>query len=315
MSEHDSLLKLSESRMSKGSTSFRLASRLLGSDVQESVFHLYSWCRYCDDIIDGEPADTKEAKLRKWDDLAIQTRACFKTDIHPHPIFRGLQVAIRSHEIPEAYPFQLLEGMRMDIEGRTYKTFEELDLYCYRVAGVVGLMMGHILGVSDESALLSACSMGSAMQLTNICRDVREDFDSGRVYLPTGLLHAENINQEDLMNIEKRENLFRVVQETLNRANKLYRLGDRGISALPFRSAMAISTARRIYSAIGQSLLESGPQGLEKRTIVPTPEKFLLLLVGIARVGAQIPQRLKNPHRRSPIENLWIPQTKILSEV
>src|SRR5690606_24146896 len=100
----------------------------------------------------------------------------------------GFAAIMRERGIPRRYPAELLAGLAMDAAGHRYEDAADLRLYCFRVAGVVGLMMSHVMGLADERALADAARLGIAMQLTNICRDVREDWARGRLYLPRALL-------------------------------------------------------------------------------------------------------------------------------
>src|SRR5690606_15809209 len=137
------------------------------------------------------------------------------------------------------------------------RTLRELSRYCYRVAGVVGLMMCNVMGVKDEAALDNAVHLGMAMQLTNICRDVAEDWERGRLYLPADLLAdcgAPDLARELGGAFPERAvaPVARVLRVLLTHADRLYRSGDRGLAALPWRSALAVRTARRVYAAIGE---------------------------------------------------------------
>ena len=105
----------------------------------------------------------------------------------------ALQYIVRRYGIPAHYASELIEGMAMDVRGIRYANLRELLLYCYRVAGTVGLMMSHVMGLRDESALKHAADLGIAMQLTNIARDVTEDASMGRIYLPLDWLDEANI--------------------------------------------------------------------------------------------------------------------------
>ena len=143
---------------------------------------LYAWCRRCDDAVDG-PRDAPRAPG--------PSKSCASSS----PIYgaglkskrsdaAGFQDVVRRHAIPRRCAEDLVDGMAMDIGAVRYQTFDELLLYCYRVAGTVGLMMAHVMGVRNSSALRRAVDLGVAMQLTNICRDVAEDAARDRIYLP-----------------------------------------------------------------------------------------------------------------------------------
>jgi phytoene synthase len=171
----------------------------------------------------------------------------------------------------------LIFGMRMDLERSRYADFRELSTYCYHVAGVVGLMMSYILGVSAERAYLHACHLGMAMQLTNICRDIREDWRLGRIYLPMNWLRDAHIDTDRADWLDREIELMSVVRRMLGEAEHLYRSGDRGLRFLSFRSRLAILAARLVYSEIGRQLLRRGPAGLRSRVVTSPFRKAALL--------------------------------------
>jgi 15-cis-phytoene synthase len=151
--------------------------------------------------------------------------------------------------------------MAMDVRGTRYGTLKELVFYCYRVAGTVGLMMSHVMGLRDETALKHAADLGIAMQLTNIARDIREDAAMGRIYLPLSWLQEAGIRFEEIAAPEHREKLAMLTRRMLREADRYYRSWDLGLWYLSFRSACAVAAARHVYSEIGSSLLRKGAPG------------------------------------------------------
>ena len=160
----------------KGSKSFSLAARLFDPATRDAAFFLYGWCRYCDDQVDqaGAPVTPEELDGR-LQALKDNTTAAFSSAPQQEPVFVALQYIVRRHGIPEHYALELIEGMAMDVRATRYASLQDLVLYCYRVAGTVGLMMAHVMGLRDEAALKHAADLGIAMQLTNIARDIVED--------------------------------------------------------------------------------------------------------------------------------------------
>ena len=179
----------------------------------------------------------------------------------------------------------------MDVRGETYPNFESLLVYTYRVAGVVGLMMSHIMGVSEQNALNNAVDLGNAMQLSNIARDVLEDLNLGRIYLPTEWLKVAGIPLDQIAALEFRVALLEVVGKLLNEAEILYASGEKGIPYLSFRAAFAVQAARNIYSSIGAEILKAGSHDWNKRAFVPLWKKFFLALKALLKVGAGLPTR------------------------
>jgi phytoene synthase len=200
------------------------------------------------------------------------------------PVLAAFQAVAMHYQIPRLYPEELIEGMSMDARGTRYESLHDLLLYCHRVAGTVGLMMCHVLGVRDARALRNAAHLGIAMQLTNICRDVLEDFRLGRVYLPARLLRGSGgtallagTSEAVLFAPETRRAVSLVVHTLLSEAGDYYRSGDRGLLALPFRSALAVRAARFLYAAIGTRLLLSGADPLRGRAVTPGSWKVVLV--------------------------------------
>ncbi|NBQ53193.1 MAG: hypothetical protein EBU49_06405, partial [Proteobacteria bacterium] len=148
---------------------------------------------------------------------------------------------------------EFVAGMRMDVENRRYANLQELELYCFRVAGVVGLMMCNLLGAHPERGPSHAVSLGCAMQLTNIARDVQADARLGRVYLPHNLLPGIG---PEVLEIEPERSLA-AVRILLKRADELYEHGFQGLVWLPGRVAFAIAVAGKVYQRIGHKLLRA----------------------------------------------------------
>ena len=154
---------------------------------RRAIYTIYAFCRLCDDIADGD-ADVEE-KL-KHIRCVRHNLEMGDFDESREPVYIALSDVITQFNIPVEYFNSLLSGMEMDLSKVRYENFSELEEYCYRAASVVGLMCIHVFGIKDARAEECAISLGKAMQLTNICRDVRDDFQLGRIYLPASV----NIN-------------------------------------------------------------------------------------------------------------------------
>ncbi|UYL07850.1 phytoene/squalene synthase family protein [Bdellovibrio sp. SKB1291214] len=281
----------------KGSKSFAAASLFFSKDQKQSAWRLYSWCRYCDDRIDEVPAQTAIARLQ---DLRVQLNEKRNSQVFA---FQGLAQVIQNHEIPGAYPLYLLRGMEMDVQGRRYQTLSDLEEYCFCVAGVVGLMMCHVMGVYSDQALKHAVALGNAMQLTNICRDIAEDAHRGRVYLPLEWLLEYDVPVDDLLNPAHRESLKLVQDRLLNRAQELYSVGYEGLRYLSFRSAWAVLIAGFVYSQIGAKIKKSKSRGLDQRVYVTSFEKLILVTKATATL------LLMRIRAKVSTDSLRIPQT------
>jgi phytoene synthase len=263
-----------------GSRSFAGASRLFDPATREAAWLLYSWCRHCDDEVDCEVLGHRMGKrqgdrVQRLARLYERTRAALRGEPMSDPVFEAFQRVASRYAIPERYALELLDGFAMDVEARTYDSLEDLLLYCYHVAGTVGLMMAHIMGVSDISALRRAADLGIALQLTNIARDVIEDARNGRVYLPLEWLARVGVPRDEVGDERHREGVSRVVVCLLLEADRYYRSGDRGLGALSFRSAWAVAAARHVYSAIGTLVRSRGARAWDQRAVVSRKTKIL----------------------------------------
>lgn len=273
--------------MRTGSLSFFFASRFLAPPARDAVRLLYTWCRYCDDIVDRAGQATSVAQRTMiLDELRRKTWAA----VHGHrqgsvePAFAALAALVRQCPFPESYLQELLTGMDMDIAGQRYETFADLKVYCYRVAGVVGLMFGHINGVSGARALEHAADLGMAMQMTNIARDVLEDQALGRLYLPRDWLSAEGLTEQTAFLPENRDRLALVAARLLAEAERHYQSGDCGLQFLPARTAFAVAVARHVYAAIGSIIRRRAGSAWECRAVVPLSYKIALLTRSVRSV-------------------------------
>ncbi|MBM4186817.1 MAG: phytoene/squalene synthase family protein [Gemmatimonadetes bacterium] len=271
----------------RGSRSFTRAAALLEPSVRAGAYQLYAWCRYCDDVIDQQtlghgmgtgPAPDRATQAAALALLRRQTESAIAgTFDGDEPVFRGIARIVATHGIPRHHPFELLDGMAMDVTGRRYRTLEALGEYCYHVAGVVGVMMAHIMGVRDAETLKRAEDLGIAMQLTNIARDVMDDASVGRVYLPLDWLERAGVPPAEIAERRHRPAVAAVVAGLLDAAEERYRRADAGIGHLPFRSAWSIAAARAIYSEIGTVIRRRGAAAWDSRAYVTDGRKYLLV--------------------------------------
>jgi phytoene synthase len=262
------------------SKSFALASRLLPNDGRDEAAVVYAWCRRADDAIDLAPPSDQARSVTR---LRRELENIYDGEAQADPILAAFQAVALHHRVPRVYPEELLAGMAMDADGTAYGSYDEVLSYCFRVAGTVGLMMSHVMGVRDPAALKHAAHLGMAMQLTNICRDVHEDWQRGRLYLPDDCLAAGGAS--DLrarlggdLPAEACGAVASATRELLCRADDLYASGDRGIPLLSFRCAWAVRTARLVYADIGRVILARDADPFAPRAAVGTARKLRLVL-------------------------------------
>lgn len=290
----------------KGSKSFSLAARLFDPETRDAAFFLYGWCRYCDDQVDqAAKAEDPQELARRLEALKDSTAAAFSFAPQREPVFVALQYIVHRYGIPAHYARELIEGMAMDVRGTRYGTLNELLLYCYRVAGTVGLMMSHVMGLRDESALKHAADLGIAMQLTNIARDITEDAAMGRIYLPLDWLGEAEIAPDEIAAPRHREKLAILTLRLLREADLYYRSGDAGLWHLSFRSACAVSAARQVYSEIGYLLLKNNARAWDQRTYVTGARKIWVVVRGILSLIRSVPARCAMPWSPAPIRTVW----------
>jgi 15-cis-phytoene synthase len=292
--------------ITKGSKSFSLAARLFDPQTRDAAFFLYGWCRYCDDQVDeaGKSGNRDELE-RRLKALREKTASVFSLEPQREPVFVALQYIVHRYGIPAHYAIELIEGMAMDVRGTRYPNLRELLLYCYRVAGTVGLMMSHVMGLREERALKHAADLGIAMQLTNIARDITEDAAMGRIYLPLNWLDEAKIVHDEIAAAANREKLAVITVRLLREAERYYRSGDAGLWYLSFRSACAVSAARHVYSEIGSLLLRRGARAWDRRTYVTGSRKLWVVLRGVLSLIRSGPARIFKPWTPGPLKTVW----------
>ena len=180
---------------SKSGSSFYYSFMFLPALKRRAITALYAFCREVDDVVD-ECSDEKLAqkKLNEWREEIGRLYA----GEAKHPVTQALQPLLSDFNLAEEYFIEIIDGMEMDLTVTRYQTFKDLSLYCYRAASVVGLLSAEIFGFSHRQTLKYAHDLGMAFQLTNILRDVREDAERGRIYLPQEELDQFNVSANDL---------------------------------------------------------------------------------------------------------------------
>ncbi|MEM8711336.1 MAG: phytoene/squalene synthase family protein [Planctomycetota bacterium] len=260
------------SSLARHSSTFHAAHRLLGEQVGEDVELLYGFCRYVDDSVDEQPIPAAEAAL-------AQLRMELRAQRSSVPEVCGFFQLGRQHQIDPLVTEAFLAGFEEDLAPRAYRTTAELLRYCYRVAGTVGLLMCSLLDVAQEEAYPFAIDLGIGMQLTNICRDVREDASRGRVYLPADLTNGPL--DSDFLRLGRMRDEQRAraaIGDLLALAGEYYRSGEAGLGYLPARPRAAVAVAARCYEAIGDRVL-SAPEGcVPERVFVSGRTKAFLAL-------------------------------------
>ena len=228
----------------KHARSFYFASHFLPRPKRDHAYAVYAFCRLLDDAADEEPSEESVASFERLLDAIYSCGTGLrhvKRDFNHVPEARATEElalaafehTVRACEIPQELFLELAAGCRMDFSIHRYETWADLQVYCYRVAGVVGLIMCHVFGLRDPRAQAQAIAMGNAMQLTNILRDVREDLDRGRVYLPREDFERFGVSDAEFETRRATPPFMDLIRFEIERARKLYREGAEGLSRLP----------------------------------------------------------------------------------
>ncbi|MEY3985784.1 MAG: hypothetical protein RLZ59_1229 [Pseudomonadota bacterium] len=262
-----------------GSKSFALASKLFDPVTRERAWLLYSWCRACDDIADGQDhggalrrVDNPEERLAYLRDMTERALAGEVTGL---PAFDALGLVVAECNIPHQWPRDLIQGFAMDAAGFSPRNETDLLTYCYHVAGVVGLMMACLMGVrtDDADTLGRANDLGLAFQLANIARDVSEDADAGRCYIPMDWLAEADIAPGEHMKTHSRPAMAKIAQRMAHMA-AVYEASARiGARRLPFRCRWAVLAAAGIYGDIAREVARRGASAWDHRVVTSKAAK------------------------------------------
>ena len=227
------------------SKSFHFASGLLPEEKRSAVRALYAFCRTVDDIVDESADSERDTQLDYWRGTV------------EHASFAGKDLiaaawadTLTRYHIPRHYALQLIDGVARDLSQSRYQTFEELATYCYGVASTVGLMSMYIIGFHSNEAVPYAIKLGVALQMTNILRDVGEDYRKGRVYLPREELAFHGIHESDLARGRITDNWRQFMKFQIERTRKLYAESWAGIKMLDRDGQLAIGAASLFYQGI-----------------------------------------------------------------
>ena len=252
---------------------FYYAFKTLPTDKRRAIYATYAFCRLCDDIADEEMA--LEEKGRRF----AETRRLLDDSLRGNsdgPVFTALEDAANSFGIPEKYFEEVIEGVEMDLMKSRFADFEELRAYCYKVASVVGLVCIEVFGYKDPRAKEYAIDLGLAMQITNILRDVKEDAERDRVYLPLDEIERFGYSVEELMAGVVNEPFRRLMTHQAQRARAYFDSGKRLLPLIDQESRVCPAVLHGVYSALLDRIEASGFEVFERRIRVSTPKKLMI---------------------------------------
>ena len=279
----------------KYSKTFYLGTLLLPKQKRQAIWAIYVWCRRTDELVDGPQARFTTPETLNWWENQLES------------VFAGVPLddpdvalvdAVEQFPI-DIQPFRdMIAGQRMDLERNRYETFAELELYCYRVAGTVGLMSSDVLGIDNSSRTApwscnreylpkeEAIALGIANQLTNILRDIGEDAQRGRIYLPLEDLEQFDYSEEDLFKGVIDERWRSLMSFEIERAKQYFKQAEKGIKALNTDSRWPVWASLMIYQGILDYIEKNQYDVFNQRAFVPKPRKILYLPVSWLRAQA-----------------------------
>ncbi|MCG6915829.1 presqualene diphosphate synthase HpnD [bacterium BMS3Abin03] len=243
-------------RISKRSnSSFYYTFNLLSSEKRNAMNTVYAFCRKTDDIVDEglESHDIRYENLHKWR-LELEKALYGNSD---YSLLNKLAATIRKFNIPIDPFYELLKGMEMDLQKNRYLTFDDLQLYCYRVASTVGLMCIEIFGYKHESTREFAVNLGIALQLTNILRDIKKDAEAGRIYLPEEDMKRFNYSERDLLNLTYNKNFRTMMRYEVNRAKYYFEEATNNLNLDDKGKMFAARAMQHIYTRILDKIVDA----------------------------------------------------------
>nr|ATQ35989.1 phytoene synthetase [Diacronema lutheri] len=259
---------------------FYLGTRFMAPPRARAIWAVYAWCRRTDDIVDAPRGGVKYLKreIAAWSARLERIWEGEAFDVVDLPLVE----TVKQYPTMSIQPYKdMIEGMLMDLKQDRYETFDDLHLYCYRVAGTVGLMtlpvMGTADGVTYEEAVEPALALGIALQLTNILRDVGEDARRGRIYLPKDELKRFGVSEEQVLAGVLDENYVRLMQFQIARARDYFDKSEDGISKLDASARMPVRASLDLYRKILERIEGNGFDNFRKRAYVSKLEKFMQL--------------------------------------
>jgi phytoene synthase len=252
-------------------SSFYYAFNLLPEEKRDAMNTVYAFCRKTDDIIDegNDTDEIKYEKLRKW---RIELEKAFSGD-SDYALLNKLGKTIHKFNIPYEPFFELLRGMEMDLQNNRYLTFDDLRLYCYRVASTVGLMCIEIFGYKNKSAKEFAINLGIALQLTNILRDIKKDSLKGRIYLPQEDLKRFSYGEYDIFSQKYDERFVSLMKYEVERAEKFFEGATENLDLDDKKAMFAARAMQHIYRRLLEKIIDAEYNIYQKNIKVSSFEK------------------------------------------
>lgn len=262
----------------KSGSNFYYSFWFLPKAKRDAMYTVYAFCKAVDSAVDEPPAGSRpKDELQRWRN---ELDAVY-SGTPSSPIMISLAHHVKDLNIPKAYFEELIKGVEMDLFNNRYVTFDELSLYCYRVASVVGLICLHIFGVTSARAQDYAVALGMAFQMTNVLRDVGTDAEQGRIYLPLDDLQQYNYPEKSLLNKTYSPEFRMLMEHEASRALLYYKRADAALAALPPADRRALTVAeimRGIYRRIFEDIQRAHYQVFQQRITLSTMRRVFIAL-------------------------------------
>jgi phytoene synthase len=264
----------------KHGANFSVGFRFLPRRKRRAVYAAYAYCRFADDIADDPGLDIRD-RLDAWQD---ELEACYE-GAPGHPITIALHDALQSFAVPKDAFIALMDGCRQDLVQRRYETFDDLIGYCDLVATSISDISLSIFGYETPAALVHGRSLATALQLTNVTRDVGDDLDRDRIYIPRVELEQFGVSEEDLFHRNETENVRRLIDFQIERAEGYFHRAEPLLTELTFDARFPTLLMGGVYATVLQKLKRNPLVVLRRRLRLSTAQKL-----------AVVATRVFNPH-------------------
>ncbi len=262
-----------QDKTKQSGSSFYYSFMFLPPERRRAITALYAFCREVDDVVDDCSDENVARTTLAWWRGQV-------TDIYSgkpqHPVALALVPLVKQFNLPQEHLLEIIDGMEMDLNQHQYADFKSLQLYCYRVASVVGLLAAEIFGYTDRKTLKYAHDLGIALQLTNIIRDVGEDARRGRIYLPQDEMAQFGVHTNDILNARETESFNKLMQFQIERAQGYYELALAELPAVDRKAQRTGLMMAAIYRATLGEVAYSGCHVLRERVSLPPLRKLWL---------------------------------------
>ncbi len=264
-----------QDKAANSGSSFYYSFRFLPQDKRRAITALYAFCREVDDVVDEcSDAGVARTTLNWW-----RNEVGSIYDGRPqHPVCIALVPIVKQFNLAQEHLLEIIDGMEMDLDQPRYADFKSLQLYCYRVASVVGLLAAEIFGYTDRQTLKYAHDLGIAFQLTNIIRDVGEDARRNRIYLPQDEMQQFGVTADDILNARETENFRKLMEFQIERARRYYQQALDHLPAVDRKAQRTGLIMAAIYRAVLEEVVSSGCHVLKERvSLTPTYKLWLAI--------------------------------------